>query len=246
MGLWSNVLGSLRELVFPGGCPGCDAVLGLEDGPWCADCAQALMATIGDQYCPRCGLEIGPYLRDPAGCARCREEPSPIDGFARVGTYTGLLGQVIRKYKFERQQRLDVVLGSLLANCITRQPWAEELDGLVPVPATWSSRLHYRCAPVKLLAAAAGRELGLPVLPLLYARGKKERQVQLPLSERPHNVRGVFRLCPSARPDGRTLGIVDDVSTTGATLREVGRVLKKAGAACVYAAVVAKANPQPR
>jgi predicted amidophosphoribosyltransferase len=118
------------------------------------------------------------------------------------------------------------------------------LDGLVPVPTIWRSRREYSFSPPGAIARQVGDELRLPVLPIIVERGKKRRQVELDLSDRTKNVRGVYRLRRGARPAGGIFCIIDDVSTSGSTLQEIAKLLKNSGATRVYAAVLAKTNPE--
>lgn len=235
---------SVLDLVFPRACPGCDRTLTASDDIWCLACARALLATNTPpgSYCPRCGRSVGPYLLKPDGCPECREERFPLDGIARVGPYRGLVGTMVTRYKYGREQRLDGPLGMLLAGAIDGQPWRGQIDALVPVPTSWSNRLRYRFRPATQLARATGRRLRLPVLPLISVYGKRHNQADLPASERARNVRGVFRLHHRARVAGARLCVVDDVCTSGATLNEIARVLKKAGAAAVHGAVLARTD----
>lgn len=240
-------LGWLRcfgDLVFPDGCPGCDAALTGEHAGWCPDCLESLLAATGVPYCPRCGLTVGPHLVDRGGCAACRRHRTPLAGIVRVGHYGSLVGDLVKRFKYGRRQRLDRALGRLLAQAITGRSWAGELDAIVPVPASWRSSVRYRCRPVSLLSAAAGRELELPVLEVMFVRGKNRRQVDLDGADRARNVRGKFHLERGAHVEGATLCVVDDVGTTGATLREVGSVLIRAGAKRVYAGVLGKSDPK--
>ena len=130
----------------------------------------------------------------------------------------------------------------MLAAVVAGQPWCDDLDALVPVPASLPERLHYRFCPVGLLAKTVAGELRLPVLPIVSVRGKKCRQVELPASARVQNVRGVFRLDRHAHVGGTRLCVLDDVATSNATLNEMATVLKRAGAARVDAAVLAKSS----
>lgn len=228
------------NLFFPVDCPGCDGPLDEPDATWCGTCAAALLAVTGQDYCPRCGMPVGPHLRNVAGCAACRNDRTPLDGIARAGPYEGPIGQLVRRFKFNRRQALDRPLGELIASAMDAADWADGLDGLIPVPSTWASRWRYRGEPAGLLAEAAGRYRGLPLLPLLSVRGKQHKQTDLSHSARPGNVRGVFRLRRGARVDGARLCVIDDVCTSGSTLREIARVLKRAGAEAVYGAVAAK------
>ena len=209
---------------------------------WCPDCAAQLLEVTGSARCPRCAERAEPYQINLQGCPSCRGQSTPLDGIACVGPYKGILGQLVRFYKYNRRQELDRPLGRLLAAAVAGAPWRGQIDALVPVPASLFERLRYRFWPVGLLAREAGRQLDLDWLPLLAVRSKKTRQVELALTHRAANVRGVFRLRAGARVAGTRLCLVDDVMTSGATLREAARRLKKEGAVAVYAAVLVRAG----
>ncbi len=237
-----RALGLVADLLAPRACALCDQALAPDDLDWCPGCTREIVAAVAVDYCRRCGETASPHLVDEAGCKHCRGRRPPVDGFARVGPYDGPIGEMIRGYKFRRKQRLDRTLGVMLADAGRSRPWCATLDALVPVPASLTERWQYRFYPVGLLARNVGHRLGLPVLPMLTVRGKKRRQVELPHSDRVENVRGVFQVARHARVAGTRLCLVDDVTTSGATLAECARVLKRAGAAEVYAAILAKAG----
>lgn len=232
----------LADLALPGGCVGCAAWLAPGEGPWCVRCALALGQTAQRPYCHRCALTLmGPA--DGAGCPVCIDQGSRIEGFCRIGEYDGHLQQLICRYKFARQQNMDRALGAYLCARLQDQAWASELDAIVPVPSSWRTQWAYGFTPSVALADELARGIALPVLPLLYERGKRRRQVGLTPEERRRNVRGVYHLRRGARPAGGIFCIVDDVSTTGSTVQEVARVLLQAGALRVYVAVLAKTHP---
>jgi ComF family protein len=237
-----RVAHALSELVFPAACAGCGRTLTTDEGDWCMKCAGTLLAITATPYCPRCGIAAGEYLFDETGCPDCRHTRVRPHAFVRVGAYHDLTGQVLRRFKYNRDHRLDNSLGSLLASAIQGQAWHEQIDALVPVPTNWRGRLRHRCWPAGLLAARVAKRLDVPALPLLCLRGKKHPQKDLPRSKRPGNVRGVFHLRRQARIAGARLCVIDDVSTTGSTLREITGVLLEGGAKSVYAAVIAKTD----
>lgn len=233
----------LLDLIFPRGCAVCDAVLEPGQDHWCNKCGPDVLAATAGEYCPRCGLPVGPYMANANGCNACRDKRWALEGVARVGPYRSVIGRLVRRFKFDRQQRLDAILGEMLSAAIGRWEWVDELDAIVPVPITWRSRLHYSGSPVALLAAQAGQRLGVPVVPALRLGRKKRRQTGLPLAERAANVRGIFTPARIDKVEGKTLCIIDDVSTSGSTLHEAARAMKRAGAAAVYGAVVARTEP---
>lgn len=232
----------LLDLCFPRACAVCDQPLSDSEPETCATCTRALLAATAAPRCPRCGADAAPAVLTAKGCPACGVSSiEPIAGFARVAAYHSPIGAMIRRYKYSRQQRLDRFLGSMLAETIAGQTWAQELDALVPVPASFRERWQYGFHPVGLLAQAAGRCLHLPCLPVVTVHGKKRRQVELAAHQRPANVRNVFRLARRADVRGSCLCVVDDVATTTATVQAVARVLDRAGADRVYVATLARA-----
>lgn len=230
----------LVDVLMPRGCAGCDATLGPADGAWCAACAALILRSQSVAACPRCGKDAGPYLASVEGCPECRGQPWPLDGMARAGPYAGVVGDAVKRLKFARRQDLDEVLGEMITIKIQMQPWGGQIDALVPVPTDFWSRVCYQGHPAGLLARAVSRRLRVPVLPLVTLLHKPRRQTGLPESQRARNVHGAFRIARRARVAGRRLCVVDDVCTSGATLREIARVLKAAGAVAVYGAVAAR------
>lgn len=173
----------------------------------------------------------------------CRGQRLPYDALVRVGCYDSPIGELVRKYKYQSRERLDRPLGKLLVSSIEGHLPVASIDVIVPVPATRASLLKYRFSPVRQLAQAVARKLDIPLLDALRIKGKKQRQTEIPFSQRLTNVRGVFHPKPGIDISDAVTCIVDDVCTSGATFREVARTLKKAGARQVFAACVAKAAP---
>ena len=110
-------------------------------------------------------------------------------------------------------------------------------DALVPVPLHWFRRFQRGFNQAEALA----RHIGLPVEPALRRRRPTVTQTDLPESQRLQNVAGAFTLRRGARVHGRVLVIVDDVSTTGATLDACATVLLGGGAKEVRALTAARA-----
>jgi len=140
-----------------------------------------------------------------------------------------------------RDDALRFLVGRL-AELLRSAAWFREVEALVAVPTIL--RRHWRGQPY--LATRLARQLAgvvrLPDLPLLRRVRGGPSQVGLPRTRREENVRGAFRLTPGVRLDKAVLCLVDDVTTSGATLCECARVLRRGGAAKVFAAVICKAG----
>ena len=148
--------------------------------------------------------------------------------------------RMVRLAKFGGRDHLNEVAGRMLAARLSTAPWFADLDALVAVPTHWTHRIeggaHLAGALTRLIA---GRTR-LPAAPLLRRTRGGPHQYEIRLAERDANVRGVFAVRRGVRVGGARLCVIDDISTSGATLAEVRRVLRKAGAAKVYAAIIAK------
>lgn len=128
-------------------------------------------------------------------------------------------------------------MGKVVAHSVMRA-WPEvDFDGVVPVPSPFLRRMRRGFAPAELIASAAGRSLCLPLLPALSLSKAPRPQKGLSEAQRRKNLRGVFQATKGA-VRGKRLLLVDDVITTGTTLRAASAALHRAGAE-VYAATFA-------
>jgi len=197
----------------------------------CASCWSGLPAIEGPK-CSSCALPL------PAGdrCIRCIEEPLSVDWTEAWGHYRGSLERLLHAFKFERHDFLDDALSELLEQRVRDRAF----DAIVPVPMHRVKLRRRGYNQAELLGRALARRLRVRCeAGLLRKRTEKLAQSTLPRDQRARNVRGAFVASPRVR--ARSLLLVDDICTTGETLRECARVLAAAGASRISAVVVAKA-----
>ncbi len=207
----------------------------------CGDCLQRFTPAVA--RCRRCALDV------PAGvavCGACVLAPPPFAETLAAVDYAPPWDSLIRRFKFHAALDLAWPLARQVVRAQRRaQRPAPEL--LLPVPLS-DERLRERGYDQAWeLARRIGRDLALPVDPTLLLRVKHtEHQLALPPERRAGNVRGAFALEPRRRDAvrGRSVVVVDDVMTSGATVAEISRVLLQAGAAEVGIWVVAR-TPRP-
>lgn len=236
----------LGELVFPWRCELCESAC--RGGPFCPECRIDFLNSVAHYAataCPRCGMPTGPYADLRAGCGTCRQRRFRFDAVRALGTYEGPLRQVCLRLKHENAAWLAPRLGSLLAELRLQADASAVIPPdawVVPVPLHWRRRWRRRYNQAEALARGIGQQLGLRV------RRSLRRVVATPQlagsgfapTERFKVMRGAFRVRLDPGLEGRVILLVDDVLTTGATSSEAARVLKKAGAARVICAVVAR------
>jgi ComF family protein len=241
-----------------------DAILAVALAPQCAACQQPLERPLAGPVCQSCWSSIRwltpplceacgdplpswrSFSRESTLCPRCRRRPRSIDRGASLGEYAGSLRAIVHAFKYDGRRSLAPRLAALM-----RESAAELIGGAdlaVPVP------LHPRRLRSRGFNQAAdlARNLGLPVLSALVRTRATTPQIELPASRRHRNVQGAFALAGlrGLRKMGQSATrsrlleacvlLVDDVSTTGATLEACARVLKSAGAREVRTVTVAR------
>jgi ComF family protein len=179
-------------------------------------------------------------------CVNCRETSPEFERAASFGEYKDGLRELIHLLKYEGITPAQALLGQMLASAISDLlPAAgDEPLLLVPVPLHRSRRRSRGFNQAELIARAALKRVSQPmelVSDLLIRQRETVSQVGLSREERIKNLHGAFRVGDRTRVSGRNIVVVDDVMTTGTTLSECARVLKKAGANKVWAATVARA-----
>ena len=235
-------------------CRAADSVLSVALAPGCAACGELLAHPISGPVCDACWAAVLPITppvcdrcADPlptwrdvtvplAVCPRCRRGRRAVDRARAVGEYAGPLRAIIHALKYERRRSLAKPLAAMM-----RQRGAAMLDGAVcavPVPLHRSRRRHRGFNQ----SADLARHLGLPVAHALRRVRATATQTDLPAAQRHRNVRDAFTRTRAARGlGGAIVVLVDDVSTTGATLDACARSLKEGGVAEVRALTAARA-----
>jgi len=148
---------------------------------------------------------------------------------------------MVLDFKYKRAP-LDRTLGRLVEAAIRGAPWCRRLDAVVPVPTHWRRRLERGHSPPSALARAVEKVLVVPMAEVLKRTRYDPPQVGLSKSQRKDNVRGAFAVVSRSRLEDLTVCLIDDVTTTGATLWEASRTLRGAGVRDVYAAVITKSE----
>jgi ComF family protein len=240
---WISGLGeALDALVFPWSC----AVCGIEGvtGPFCQRCRDELLeqsALARASVCPRCALQVGPFADLRGGCASCRGRSLGFDASFAMGSYEGELRDLCLQLKHEQNAWLASWLSDLVVEARHDAFSSLPSDALVvPVPLHWWRHWQRGYNQSDALAEGMARRLKLSVRRLLRRVVATRKLAELGRTARGEIVHSAFRARSRFNLSGRTVLLVDDVLTTGATCGAAARALKQAGAARVVVAVVAR------
>jgi ComF family protein len=164
-------------------------------------------------------------------CGACRATPPPFDHARAVGRYEGPLRQAIHLLKYRGKLHLKQPLLRLAIAHFDAHFPAATFDAILPVPLHYERLMQREFNQAAVLAKGLARYLDIPVLERLLVRVRPTRpQVELSGRERRQNVRQAFAVTDPPALADKVVLIVDDVLTTGATLGEVAKTLKAAGA----------------
>ena len=227
MKLYDAAVCVCQALLFPQSCVLCGAWVNNPDlSPVCRPCLSSLPKHSGPM-CRYCGICLPATLAEAfAVCSACRQQRYLFDRARSVGPYQGALRELIHKYKFEGFRRLAKPLAAMLEGVIAGDPDFPAADWILPAPLHPTRRRERGFDQTLQLASSLSASLRIPVFSGLRRIRPTAPQFGLDHDERARNVRGAFALSGGQLSD-RTILVVDDVMTTGATINEICRLLRE-------------------
>jgi ComF family protein len=232
---------SLLDLLFPRHCAGCGGAVDRDGTHVCWDCFRGIELRGEDGACERCGLKVEGPVTHVFRCAACRADEPAFDRARSAGRFGGVLRELLLRFKYGRATWLRDDLAGILHGCVLAHFAWQEVDAVVPVPLHSVKRRFRGYNQAALLAGDVARRLDRPHVDDALVRVRATpTQTRLDAASRRRNVRGAFAVRDAGWVRGRTLLLIDDVMTTGATLDAASAALRAAGAWRVWAATVAR------
>ncbi len=244
----------ILDVLYPPHC----LICGVEEREaYCLNCRNEI-SPLNPPFCDMCGI---PSAEGKRICRSCETAPPPYDSVVVLGRYEGGLKRAIHLLKYEGKSALAKPLGRLLAETISSRVESQRkfsdanqdinnedkathaFDCIVPVPLH-SSRERERGFNQSLILARPIADRFACEINVNDLRRVRKTRIQATLNQlqRTGNVRGAFETRSALSFKQRKVLLVDDVMTTASTLRECARVLKNAGAASVWVAVLARGD----
>lgn len=180
------------------------------------------------------------YPLDEQGlCTVCSESLANFDSAYSYGSYEGPLRNLIHLFKYGKVETLARPLSGFLRKAL---PLDERFDMVIAMPVHWRKRWERGFNQAELLAAPVARRYHINLASNLQRSRYTKAQAGLTEAERRKNLKGSFVVRRPAEIADKRILLVDDVFTTGATLRAAAETLKKAGAARVTALTLARVD----
>lgn len=231
-----KILKELLDFLIPSTCPICHT-RGSENG-LCPKCFSEL-EFIGTQKCSVCGQPLDAIVPGMAVCGKCMKEPPHFRQAEAVFKYNDTIKSLILPFKHTDHIELTELfvkwMGTNSGSLIERN------DILIPVPLHWRRLLKRKYNQSALLAQRLSKRYKKEYAPLVLMRKKATKsQGHLSPKQRKKNVTGVFMVKHPELIQGKSVLLIDDVFTTGATANECAKVLLKAGAKSVDVLTIAR------
>lgn len=221
------------DWLYPPNCGGC----GARGKRWCSDCQQNTQIIEGP-FCRQCGKPIA--VSDDAICQDCENRSFRLTALRSWAYYGGPLQNAIKRLKYKGDLALGDVLSRPLIDLIRETGW--EIDLVTPVPIGGARQAQRGYNQAALLALPIALRFKLFFCPAAIEKIRDTRsQVGLSLFERRENVKGAFQAKSELVKEKRVL-LVDDVTTSGATVNACGKTLFDAGASKVFGITLARAG----
>ncbi len=229
------------DFVYPQHCAICKKHLNREEKDVCDACWNSLV-TLPDPFCPYCRSFYEPGTTE---CCFCQSVNGTI-GDRRIfmvrslGRFDDYYKELIHRFKYAKKIPLGRRLGQRLGETINGNSDFLESDFLIPVPLHKSRYRERGFNQSEVVAEEISKITGVSVLKDVLKRKKNTKdQTNLSPQQREENVRGAFVVTAPEMINAKSIILVDDVITTGATLSECARMLKQAGAERILGTTIA-------
>jgi competence protein ComFC len=215
-----------RSALYRPRCRICQQLLvKAEEAVLCRECRNQIKPS-RETHCRSCGR----FMPDGvATCGSCLLEPPPFERHVSYAAYEGTLREAIILFKYGEVEPLGHMLAGLCLEAVEEKLSGLSFAAVVPVPADRRRRRGF--LPLRVVGKLLARGLGIPFRPgLLVKKKSTPPQVGLTRAQRQANLDGAFALGRGERAAGCAILLIDDVTTTGTTIRKCAAVLKRGGA----------------
>ncbi|MDD5439842.1 MAG: ComF family protein [Candidatus Omnitrophica bacterium] len=238
-----NMLSALIDLVYPPHCEICDIRLNGSERIICNRCFGKILVN-APPFCLTCGRMV-PFTRvlkgrDLSRCPECKGRHSYLERMWAWGVYDGGLKTCLHLFKHKKRPYILDVFKEGVIDFIGRECPLGIIDIITPVPLDPVKQRDRTFNQSELIAGLIAGHYRKPLVGLLKKSKKTGPQHFLSKDERKENIKNAFTVRYPLRVKGKTILLVDDIFTTGATMNECSRILKDAGCRAVYGFALAR------
>lgn len=207
-----------------------NAVLSFIYPPKCLLCGEIIAGKAQDRLCFKCAVDVAGL--PPVRCEK--REGCAYDAIYGLWPYEGRYSRAVLDLKFNNKLENGKILGIICAEDIMKKHLLTDINIIIPVPLHRSKMVKRGYNQAEIIAREAGRRLGITTCAGCVKRIKKTvPQMDLNLEQRMVNLEGAMKVTEPTKVEGKNILLIDDIFTTGSTLNECAKELKKNGAKAV-------------
>ncbi len=242
---WNRLFSHLAHIIYPSCCLSCGKLV-FPYERLCTTCL-SVIPRVSSPLCIKCGKPLL-FLSDTSAevlCGNCLSIEKVFDSVRSAGLYEPPLREWIHRMKYFNDKRLCQRLGKWMAHTLGSEQTVETVDFVTYVPLNRTKRRIREYDQAECLAIEVCRMYDLPLMHCLYRKDDTMSQARLSAQKRREHVKNLYSIRKNMRSvvRNRTILLIDDVHTTGATLHACSHVLKKVGAYHVYCWTLATTIP---
>jgi ComF family protein len=235
-GIVAAILNSLVNYLYPSRCYKCSEFTAEQNG-FCSSCWSSLNF-ISRPFCNICGKQFFLDINEDLICSKCIRQSPPYELSRSLLKFDENSKNIIHNFKYYDKTDLAKVFAKLI--CFRYKTELEEVDFIIPVPMNKWKRLLRMYNQSYLLALEIARLINKPILPRLLVKTKWTKpQAALTKASREKNLKGSMILKKVDIIKNKRILLVDDVATTGTTILECSRLLKKGGVGSIRVITIA-------
>lgn len=234
-----NIFNSIAAIIYPQKCISCGNLLNIKTQSVLCDKCEKAFTSINEGFfkCDKCGR----IIEHTGKCKMCSMRDTSYDSGYCVLEYNDEVRRAIIKYKFKSAHGFSKYFGKLMSNYIKDMD-IKNYDFMTCVPLHKQKRRIRGYNQSELLAKIISKNIGIEYIDALYKVVNTKQQSSLSAKEREKNIKNAFKADSNVK--NKNILLVDDILTTGYTINECARVLKKAGAKRVDFIVLACVNDE--
>lgn len=237
--LLKKVAASFSHLLFPAICIHCQQPLEERSLIFCQICLQQLQLIDPESRCPYCfSFDFDP--QSESYCQTCHNKPQSLHRIAAAFDYEGPAASLIKQMKYGGQSYLAEGAGSFLVAQYVQLEWPTP-DFIIPMPMAPLRKIERGYNQSHLLAEVVARTLGRPLLDIIKRKSGDFSQAGLNYQQRLRLREDAFLIKTKENLKDKTILLIDDVMTTGSTLRRCGEALFEHYPEHIYALTVCRA-----
>jgi ComF family protein len=223
----------LLDIIMPSRCVGCGRPVSSRQNHLCRTCSVRIPFL--SDTCPVCS-----GLLENGACRTCADRHWYFTKNLTVAEYSGIAREIIRRLKFKKIRGLHIILAAIAKKKLDGHEFRADIITWVPMNARkkWARGFNQS----ELIAKKLSKLTGIPCRPLLREKRGTETQRELGIRDRFINALNRYHAVPNKFIRGRSILLVDDVYTTGATINECARQLLSAGVRDVFSLTIARAD----